>query len=226
MPFDPETAQSPQLYCFPTPIPYQAQYASPELIHDYIYAGFDGRDDPRWHEFGSEDPAEYDFWCRRSCGIACLKMAIEALAPPQQPLTMMELLRQGLELGGYRVHDEQGRLVDLGWYYKPLVELGQRYGLNSSVCRTLTLEELCQRIRWGELIIASVSPKIGGREEDIPRRGGHLVLVHGIEWEGETCKSLLLHNPSGRYEDLRAGAKIPYERFAAAFAGRGIRIIG
>lgn len=225
MPFDPETVQFPQLSRYPIPIPYYAQFASPELIYAHIYEQFDARNDPRWHEFGTSDPEEYAFWCWRACGIACLKMLIEAHHPTPQKLTMMELLRQGLELGGYRVHDKEGRFVDLGWYYQPLVELGKRYGLDGSVCRTLTLDELCVRVTRGELIIASVSPQIGGREETIPRRGGHLVLVHGIEWDGATCTSLLMHNPSGRYPELRANAKIPYERFAAAFAGRGISFI-
>lgn len=219
----PLSSLSPGWYRFPKKLPYYPQFASPELIYSYIHEDFDGRYDPRWRDYGTEDIEEYLFWCRRACGIACLKMSIEALTTQPQLLTMIELIRQGLTLGGYIVHNEQGELVNLGWFYQPLVKLGEDYGLHGHVYKTLTLDEMCSHLAAGSLVIASVSPEIGERDTDmgITKRGGHLVLVHGFEWSQQGCKALLLHNPSGRFPELQANAVIPINRFSEGFAGRG-----
>src|SRR2546421_382575 len=53
-------------YCFPVKIPYYTQFASPELIYSYLHEHFDGRQDPRWREYGTEDVEEYCFLLERS----------------------------------------------------------------------------------------------------------------------------------------------------------------
>ena len=214
---------APGWYSFPKELPYYSQFASPELIYSYIHEDFDGRDDPRWRDYGTEDIEEYIFWCSRACGVACIKMSLEAFTTPSQLPTMIELIRQGIARGGYIVHNEQGEFVDLGWFYQPLVKLGEDYGLRGQVCKTLTIDEICLYLANGSLVITSVSPEIGEREADmaITKRGGHLVFVHGFEWSQQGCKALLLHNPSGRFPELQANAVIPISRFSEAFAGRG-----
>src|SRR5260370_40311145 len=162
----------------------------------------------------------------RACGVACLKMCLEALATLPQFPTMIELIRKGVDLGGYIVHNEQGEFIDFGWYYQPLVRLGEDYGLRGSVCKTLTIDEICSHLVAGSLVIASVSAEIGERDSDTPitKRGGHLVLVHGFEWSQQGCEALLLHNPSGRFLELQANAVVSFSRFSDAFAGRGFVI--
>ncbi|WP_220201253.1 C39 family peptidase [Reticulibacter mediterranei] len=209
-------------YCFPRKIPYSAQFASPELIHSYGHEHFDARQDPRWREFGAEDVEEYCFWCSRSCAIACLKMCIETLTRSKQPLSMFELIQQGLAAGGYIIRHEQGELVEFGWIYQPLVNIGQSYGLKGQVYKALSIENICSLLLTGALVIASVSDEIGKRNDTpITHKGGHMVLVHGFEWSNQGCQTLLLHNSSGRFPELQENAVIPYDRFAAAFAGRG-----
>jgi hypothetical protein len=208
-------------YKFPK-LPYYAQFASPELIYAYIHENFDGRNDPRWRDYGTEDIEEYLFWHKRACAIACLKMCLEALTTLPQVPTMIELIRKGVDLGGYIVHNEQGEFVDFGWYYQPLVKLGEAYGLHGHVCKTLSTDELCSYLAAKSLVIASVSPEIGERDTPISKQGGHLVLVHGFEWSPQGCKAFLLHNPSGRFSELQSNAVIPFERFSKAFAGRGL----
>jgi Peptidase_C39 like family len=205
-------------------VPYFSQYASPELIYQYIHENLLGLQDPRWREFGTEDVEEYNFWSRRSCGIACLKMGITSLTLPAKQPAMMDLVRQGIDLGGYIVHNEQGEFVDMGWYYQPLVELGQSYGIKGKVCRHLTIDEICAYIAEGSLVVASVSPEIGEREDTpITYRAGHLVLIYGYAWSQDQSRphSFLLHNPSGRFPETQAGAHISLERFSLAFAQRG-----
>jgi len=212
---------APGWYRFPKKLPYYAQFASPELIYAYIHEDFDGRYDPRWRDYGTEDIEEYVFWCMRACGIACLKMCLEALVTLPQFPTMIELIRRGVDLGGYIVHNEQGEFVDFGWYYQPLIKLGEEYGLRGYVCKTLTIDEMCSYLAAGYLVIASVSSEIGERDMGITKRGGHLVLVHGFEWSEQGSEALLVHNPSGRFYELQANAIIPFDRFSDAFAGRG-----
>ena len=209
-------------YCFPEKISYCSQYASPELIYAYSHENFDRRQDPRWREFGSQDIEEYCFWCSRSCAIVCLKMCIETLVRPQQPPSIFELVQQGLAAGGYIIRNERGYFVDFGWIYQPVVNVGASYGLKGQVYKTLSIEDICSLLLKGALVIASVSDEIGERNDTpITHKGGHLVLVHGFEWANGECQTLLLHNTSGRFPELQEGAVIPYDRFAAAFAGRG-----
>ncbi len=126
----------------------------------------------------------------------------------------MELIRQGIAAGGY--------IIDLGWIYQPLVNVGQSYGLKGQVYKTLSIENICSLLLTGALVIASVSDEIGERNDTpITHKGGHVVLVHGFEWSNQECQTLLLHNSSGRFPELQENAVIPYDRFAAAFAGRG-----
>jgi hypothetical protein len=68
---------------------------------------------------------------------------------------------------------------------------------------------------------AAVTPELGERGP-LRRYDGHFVLAYGFSWQHGHCASLILHNPSGRYVELRAGANIPVRRFAAAFAHRFI----
>ena len=92
----------------PYPIPYCAQVASPELARAIFVEGFDPTLDPRWAETGARDPQEYAYWTERACGVACLKMCVEALGGPVRPL--LEWARTGVARGGYRIdQDERGR---------------------------------------------------------------------------------------------------------------------
>jgi hypothetical protein len=81
--------------------------------------------------------------------------------------------------------------------------------------------DVCAAIRDGWLVAAAVTPELGERGPLI-RYDGHFVLAYGFTWRAGRCINLTLHNPSGRYPELRAGAIIPVRRFGAAFAHRYI----
>ncbi|MBV5330914.1 hypothetical protein JZU69_00485 [bacterium] len=70
----------------PYPVPYYAQIASPELAESIFVQGMDPIHDPRWAESGAETPQEYAYWVERACGVACLKMCVEAVGGPTRPL--------------------------------------------------------------------------------------------------------------------------------------------
>lgn len=204
-------------------VPYYAQFASPNRIAAYIHEGYDGTQDPNWHTFGADDPVEYAFWAPRVCALACLKMAIEAFYPERRP-TLWELVQKGLAHGGYTVRDAAGNWVDEVWTYRAQVALAAEYGLQAAGQGYASPLSICRAIREGALVAASVTPEIGERAPRAGRYGGHLVLVYGFEWRAGRPAAYRLHNPSGRYPELQAGARIPADRFRAAFAYRLIAL--
>lgn len=204
-------------------VPYIAQYASPELIYDYIHHGYDGAHDPNWMLFGSREPSDYVFWAPRICALAVLKMAIEAFNPAHQP-TLWQLIVEGLRHNGYAVRDARGRWIDQGWYVDAQIALAARYGLRAEPHSYVSPLTICHLIRHGWLVAATVTPQIGEREPSGKQYGGHLVLVHGFVWQRGHPTHYILHNPSGRFAELRANARIPADRFRASFAHRLIAL--
>lgn len=207
------------MYRSPTGVPYVAQFASPERIYDYIHRGYDGTHDPRWQTFGATEPGEYAFWAPRVCALACIKMAVEAFYPQRQP-TLWQLVKEGLAADGYRLRDERGRWIDEGWTVHAQIYLAARYGLRTQDRAYVSPLTICRYIVDGWLVAAAVTPEIGEREPAGNSYGGHLVLVYGFDWEAARPARYVLHNPSGRFPELQAGAIVPAERFHASFAHR------
>lgn len=210
-------------YTAPVSVPYRAQFASPNLIHAYIHADFDGAQDPNWRAFGADDPVEYAFWAPRICPLACLQMAIAAFSPGHEP-TLWQLVKHGLDLHGYTVRDENGNWIDEGWTYPALARLASHYGLSARGYGYASLLRICDEVRRGRLVMASVTPELGEREPQPGRYGGHFVLITGFRWQRGAPISFKLHNPSGRFPELQANAEIPMARFRAAYAYRLIAL--
>jgi hypothetical protein len=205
-------------YRAPVEVPYVAQFASPDLINAYIHEGLHGRGDPNWLSFGADDADTYTFWAHRACAIACVKMAIDAYGS-SEPRSMWQLVDEGLSLGGYQTHDENGVFVDEGWFHPALVKLATRHGLTVGGMGYASVLDVCAAIRNGWLVAAAVTPELGERGR-LRQYDGHFVLVYGFTWRDGRCASLTLHNPSGRYPELQSNAAIPAARFRAAFAHR------
>lgn len=206
-------------YRAPVRVPYVAQFASPERIYDYIHREYDGTHDPRWQEFGTTEPGEYAFWAPRVCALACIKMAVGAFYPQRQP-TLWQLVKEGLAAGGYRLRDNQGRWIDAGWTVHAQLHLAARYGLRTEDRAYVSPLTICRYILDGWLVAATVTPEIGERQPTGQRYGGHLVLVYGFDWDGGQPARYTLHNPSGRFPELQAGAILSARRFDASFAHR------
>jgi hypothetical protein len=206
-------------------VPYVPQFASPDLIREYIHAGLHGRDDPHWPTFGAPDADTYTFWAHRACAIACLKMAVDAFhsAPPE---SLWSLTEAGIALNGYLTRDAAGNLIDMGWFYEPLVSLAAQRGLTVRGMGYASLPDVCAAIRGRWLVAAAVTPELGEpafmRGARPLRYDGHFALVYGFRWQGGRCTALLLHNPSGRSAELQKHAVVPAERFYAAYAYRFI----
>jgi hypothetical protein len=208
----------------PYPVPYYAQVASPELAESIFVHGMDPAQDPRWAESGAETPQEYAYWVERACGVACLKMCVEAVGGPMRSL--VDWARLGLERGGYLIrHNTADESVDeVGWVHGALAEMAQEIGLTAEA-RPASVEEIPVYLRQGCMVIASVSYEAGDDRLPITRQGGHLMVVIGVECVDGRPQAFYVNNPSGRRAELQAGARLPLERFAAAYSGR-IIVIG
>ncbi|HSL30296.1 MAG TPA: C39 family peptidase [Anaerolineales bacterium] len=206
----------------PYHVPYYAQVASPELAEAIFVHGMDPAQDPRWAESGAESPQEYAYWVERACGVACLKMCVEAGGGPVRSL--VDWARLGQERGGYLVRqDAHGAMREVGWVHNVLAEMARESGL-AAESHPASLEEIPVYLRQGRMVIASVSYEAGDDRLPITMQGGHLMVVVGAEClDGRPC-AFYVNNPSGRRAELQAGARLSQERFAAAYSGRVIVI--
>jgi hypothetical protein len=206
----------------PYTVPYYAQIASPELAEAIFTQGMDPVLDPRWAESGAATPQEYAYWVERACGVACLKMGVEALGGPRYSL--VEWARRGMERGGYLIRtDDYGDSQEIGWVHSALAGMAREVGLRAEA-RSAGLTEIVHFLQKETLVIASVSFEAGDDRLPISRQGGHLMVVTGAETEGDTPLAFFVNNPSGRRANLQSGARLPVERFAPAYSGRIILI--
>ncbi|MFF3714037.1 hypothetical protein [Streptomyces phaeochromogenes] len=82
-----------------TPVEVVTQYASAELIGRIAYDGYDPADDPNWQESGAPSQSAYGRWCRRLCGMACLRM-VHMHRDGQAP-SLFQLLAGARQYGAY-----------------------------------------------------------------------------------------------------------------------------
>ena len=206
--------------CLPYLVPYYAQVASPELAEAIFVDGMDPILDPRWAESGASTPQEYAYWVERACGVACLKMCVEALGGPR--ISLVEWARAGVERDGYLIrYGEDGEPHEVGWVHAGLAMMAQSAGLRAEALAA-GLEDIVTYLKDSALVIASVSYEAGDDRLPISKKGGHLMVVIGAEYEGHTPLAFYVNNPSGRRANLQAGARLPAERFAQAYNGRVI----
>jgi hypothetical protein len=144
------------------PVPYLCQFASRARTR-VRFEELPLESDPRWAEYGAESPAQYAHWARRSCGVVCVKIAVEALAgcPPQ---TIMNWVKAGLALDGYLTElrsDRPDRPIEKGWKHAALAKLAVERGCDAEMVAPLGLHDLVAHIQADRLVIASVTSELG-----------------------------------------------------------------
>ncbi|MCX4671061.1 C39 family peptidase [Streptomyces sp. NBC_01381] len=193
-------------------VPSHTQFASPDLVEPIVYGGFDRAADPAWPESGAATLDDYARWCGHLCGLTCLRMALGPSAP-----TLFELRDGALKYGAY-TEDPDGTIR--GLIYAPFAEyVREVHGVNATVHRHLTVEEITGLLDQGRQVMVSVHYEIRRPHRQSPGRGGHLVLVTGRSADG----GLHLHNPSGIDAGTRA-ADLTLVEFEPFFAGRGVSL--
>lgn len=195
-------------------VPYQCQFATPDLTGKILDGDLEASNDPNWKIFGYKTAEEAAYWTMRQCGICCVKIALDRYGVHK---TVAELTEQGLKLGGY---DKDN---DRGWFYKPLVALAEKYGAKGRVFRYLTVESVAKELMSDKLVVMSVNPQIirGDKKITNHEKSGHLVVAVGFKLSGRRISGVYIHNPSGRTQDMREYAFIPSETIQRSFGNRG-----
>lgn len=201
------------------PVPYYAQIASVDLAPKVFAGEFDPLLDPRWPDTGAQNVETYAHWVERACGMACLKMCVEALGGPKKSLHAW--IEEGVNAGAYLIRkNADGSHTEIGWIHQKIADMAAAVGLSAS-CVTADAGAIIAALRQDKLVIASVSYELG-TDFSITHKGGHLVVIWGAEMNDGQVTRFILNNPSGRAEQYRQGARIPFERFMQAFTGRVI----
>jgi hypothetical protein len=192
-------------------VPYFSQFASPELVPELIAGTLPAEDDPRWAASGAASPQEYAWWCRRVCGMACLRMALVHWRG-EAPRTV-ELAHECVAAGAYVVDGERVQ----GLIYAPFADyVRERWGLAAQVETALAPAQVRKHLDAGQLPMLSVHPSIRTLDPEPPGRGGHLVLA--VDHDDE---ALYVNNPSG-FPGSQHGARVPWPDLDRFFARRGV----
>ncbi|QRR07520.1 hypothetical protein FPJ27_14485 [Burkholderia sp. MS455] len=198
-------------------VPYFSQWESRTLISRFLSRELRAEDDPLWRNSGASSPSEYAQWCPHICGIACLKMLLAHRTHRVIPL--LELVHEAITFGVYQpeLGDKGKRLI-----YRPFVSwIGDRFQIQSRVVEQMDSTALEPSLREGHMLMASVHPGIREAGFEPPSRGGHLVLVLGID---PGTDDWVFHNPSGFARDTQEYVSMRRSTFDRYFANRGILI--
>jgi hypothetical protein len=196
--------------------PYYSQWESPGLVARFLDGSLASEEDPCWRASGARSAAEYAYWARRVCGLACLKMVLAARGAPVPPT--MRLVERALAWRAYVPLPGTDRVQ--GLIYRPFADwVAAEHRITVEVAPDLPATELAARLGPGTVAIASVHPWIRWPARTPPERGGHLVLVTGA-----AAGELTLNNPSGLPGHSQQGARVGITDFGRFYAGRGMLV--
>ncbi len=147
-------------------------------------------------------------WRDRSCGIVALKMLMEFLGA--ETPNADTLIKEGIEAGAY--------IPNVGWKHQGLVDLAVQHGLRG------------ERFDWsgrtpGEALrnlkkLLASGPVLCSIHRDFdPERGGHLIVVTGME-----NRSVSYADPAAERRD-EISASVPVQMFMDGWKCRGIVIV-
>lgn len=142
-------------------------------------------DEKAAERFGARDLDEFSYWAWRSCGLVGVEMILrsEGLIKPRK--TTMDLINEGLKLGGYDTR------TDVGWYHRSLIELAQGYGLEAKAKKFVPPSEIALLISKGATVLASIYSKTGG----------HFLLLYGFSLDEQSrLKGFWTHDPNNYKE--------------------------
>lgn len=170
----------------------------------------------KWSELGFNSYQDAKYWQDSSCGVLCLKMAVDGiLAEESDPIA--EMIKKGQEIGAYS-HTQ-------GWSHQGLAELARWYQVKAHPDQALTAVKIKKILEEGGLVIASVKWAFEStkswRERVLfwRKRGGHLALIIGYHREGFAVNHTSI-TPGYNWQ----GELVPFKKFSQGFTGRGVVI--
>jgi len=177
--------------------------------------------------YGAKDSGEFSFWAWKNCGIACVKMILDA-HEKSRGKKMMQLTREGVRLGGYILYEGKN-FVDKGWFHHSLVSLLQKYGIFAIMKKWQTIDSIATDILGNKSVILSVL--VPGRKhiaEDgsfkpkpNAKYGGHLLLATGVNMKSKQVIGIYVHDPRG-LENYQEDTFISADTFKKIFTSRTI----
>jgi len=162
----------------------------------------------RGEDSGFPNQDEIARWESNCCGIACLRMVIDAVTG-QKP-SCWDLLQLGLVKKAY---------IEAGWIHRGLVEMAKEFGVAGVALRNKSVDELRTSIDQGNLCIVSASAGFRGglinKATGLPfPKGGHLIVAFDT-----TADSIVCHHPSSVDEWNKIGWSVPTEKWPDSFTG-------
>lgn len=179
----------------------------------------------RWQEFGFDSYEDAKYWEKSSCGVLCLKMAIDAgLSAHGKSLSPLiaGYVRKGVEKEAYT--------NNVGWTHQGLAELATTFGFSATARERVPVSELPDFLKKDVFPIVSIKWAFESRKSLKERMlfwnkyGGHLALVVGFEEEEGELKALYVHHTSIRSEYNWEYKRVPVDQFERSFTGRCITV--
>lgn len=179
----------------------------------------------RWQDLGFESLEDAKYWEKSSCGVLCLKMAIDGflqeLNKPRSP-SISGYIKKGVKIGAYK--------DSTGWSHSGLVDLAKEFGFLAVAPKNIEPNELLEILKQNFLPIISI--KWAFENDRTPKErilfwkklGGHLALVVGYKNDGGKLKGFYVHHTSILAEYNWRYKFVPIEKFKKGFTRRCIII--
>lgn len=179
-----------------------------------------------WKDLGFKNFDEAKYWERSSCGILCLKMAMDAyISSNSKKMSprIHDLIKKGVEIGAY---DDS-----LGWKHDGLVRLANEFEFFAERNTEKDSQALSELLEDNSLLIVSIKWAFHNHKtvkEQIlfwKKYGGHLALVIG--YENDSAGNLIgfyVHHTSIRQDYNWEAKLIPIDVFEKGFTGRYIKV--
>lgn len=172
----------------------------------------------KYREMGFVDQVECEYWKNSSCGVLCLKMAVEGLGGPVWPIK--KYIDKGMELGAYS-HER-------GWSHIGLAKLGNTFDFDCQNFEGVSMAELGEYVMLGSLVIVSIPTAFRKSEQLIDRikfwrkPGGHLCLVRGVKYENDQIQGFEVNHTSINPDLNWENRLVDIDLFSQVYTGRVI----
>lgn len=179
--------------------PYISQLANAQRSKiDRFYGAI--HDPEAARRFGASNIDDFSYWAWRSCGVAGVQMVLKAQLEHEFDLSTMELVNEGLSLGGYN------KQTDTGWYHAALVQIAKNHGIKSWLGKFVASSQIAKLVLDGNYVLASVKSE----------QGGHLLLIFGVRIKNGRLSSFLVHDPNNfsKDGDSKEVSKVSFENLS------------
>jgi len=149
------------------------------------------------------------YWIIRSCGITCVKMALDYFGAKTPALG--DLIKEAVEMGAYG---------DSGWYHDGLVAVAEKYGAEAYRKEDMDNKsgylELRNAIAEGGVAIVSVVQRLLGRKKY------HQVLLIGYREDENGLRGFYYHDPASSDHEQGRGLYVSLDVFKVYWRNKAI----